>query len=72
MLVHIVRLIVQAPERQHPSVLKLSLNDQKLEEVTMEGLSVWFDDKDHLDNAKNLCTFLLEPFTRNSTLLFIY
>jgi hypothetical protein len=52
LLIHILRMIVEPYPRQHPSVQKLKLNIKKLEEITMEAMSNWFNDKDHPENAK--------------------
>lgn len=52
LLVWILRLIVEPPEKQCLTVSKLGLNVKKLEEVTMEAMSNWFNDKEHLENAQ--------------------
>jgi len=45
--------MVVAPAReQWESVSKFGLNVKKLEEVTMEATSNWFNDKEHPNNAK--------------------
>ena len=54
-------MVIEPPKTQHSSVLKLGLNVQKLEEVTMEAMSNWFNDKDHPDNATKR-PFLKEIF----------
>jgi hypothetical protein len=61
LLVHILRMIVEPPEKQCPTVLKLGLNVRKLEEVTMEAMSNWFNDKEHPENAQKR-PFLKEIF----------
>lgn len=61
LLVHILRMIVEPPEKQHESVLKLGLNVKKLELVTNEMMSIWFNDKEHRDN-KDKRPFLKEIF----------
>lgn len=43
---------MEPANKQCPAVHKLGLNVRKLEEVTMEALSNWFNDKDHPDNAQ--------------------
>jgi len=52
LLVHIIRMIVQPRDNQCPTVQKLGLNVRKLEEVTMEAMSNWFNDKEHPENAQ--------------------
>jgi hypothetical protein len=54
-------MIVEPREKQCPTVQKLGLNVKKLEEVTMEAMSNWFNDKDHPENA-NKRPFLKEIF----------
>jgi hypothetical protein len=54
-------MVIQKPDDQHPTVRKLGLNVSKLEEVTMEAMSVWFNDKEHVDNASKR-PFLKEIF----------
>jgi hypothetical protein len=51
LLCHILRMIVEPRHNQHPTVQKLELTVKKLEEVTMEAMSNWFNDKDHPENA---------------------
>lgn len=46
---------------QDPTVQKLGLNVQKLEEVTMEQMNIWFNDKEHPENAQKR-PFLKEIF----------
>ena len=60
-MVHILRMIVKPIREQHPAIQKLELNVQKLEEVTMEAMSNWFNDKDHIENAQKR-PFLKEIF----------
>ena len=52
LLVHILRMIVEPPKNQCATVLKLELNVKKLEEVTMEAMSNWFNDKEHPENLQ--------------------
>jgi hypothetical protein len=54
-------MIVEPPEKQCPTVQKLGLNVRKLEEVTMEAMSNWFNDKEHPENAQKR-PFLKEIF----------
>ena len=54
-------MIVEPYEKQHPTVQKLGLNVKKLEEVTMEAMSNWFNDKEHPENAAKK-PFLKEIF----------
>ncbi|KAF7852433.1 hypothetical protein EAF04_010973 [Stromatinia cepivora] len=61
LLVHILKMIVEPYHKQCPAVQKLNLNVKKLEEVTMEGMSNWFNDKDHPENAAKK-PFLKEIF----------
>ncbi|KAH6681593.1 hypothetical protein B0J14DRAFT_218265 [Halenospora varia] len=61
LLVHILKLIVEPVDRQHASVRKLGLNVKKLKAVTMEAMSIWFNDKDHPEN-RNKRRFLKEIF----------
>ncbi|KAI2464180.1 hypothetical protein F4781DRAFT_425754 [Annulohypoxylon bovei var. microspora] len=51
LLVHILRLIVEPPSNQHPSVQRLYLNVAKLEDITTEALSSFFADKDNPGNV---------------------
>lgn len=43
-------MIIEPYKKQCPIVQKLRLNVAKLEEVTMEAMSAWFNDDDHPDN----------------------
>lgn len=52
LLVHILRLIVQPSEEQRLIILELGLDVGKLEEVTMDQLSPWFNDPTCPTNAK--------------------
>lgn len=61
LLVHILRMVVEPIQAQHPSIQKLCLNVKKLEEVTNEAMSNWFADKDHPENAAKK-PFLKEIF----------
>jgi hypothetical protein len=54
-------MIVEPTENQCLTVQKLGLNIKKLEEVTMEAMSNWFNDKDHPENASKR-PFLKEIF----------
>jgi hypothetical protein len=54
-------MIVGPHDKQCPIVQKLNLNVKKLEEVTMEAMSNWFNDKDHPENAQKR-PFLKEIF----------
>jgi hypothetical protein len=44
-------MIIEPTPTQCDTVQKLELNVRKLEEVTMEAMSNWFNDKEHPDNA---------------------
>lgn len=61
LLVHILRMIIEPKEKQHPTVQKLGLDVQMLEEATMESMSNWFNDKEHPENAAKK-VFLKEIF----------
>ncbi|KAI0180136.1 hypothetical protein GGR52DRAFT_228936 [Hypoxylon sp. FL1284] len=50
LLIHILRMVVEPPHKQHHSIRKLYLNVSKLEEVTNEALSSFFTDKDNPGN----------------------
>jgi hypothetical protein len=55
LLVHILTLVVEPRQNQHPSVQKVDLNVKKLETVTMENLSGWFAEKpENMDKKKYL------------------
>jgi hypothetical protein len=54
-------MVVEPREKQCPTVQKLGLNVKKLEEVTMEAMSNWFNDKEHPENS-NKRPFLKEIF----------
>jgi hypothetical protein len=43
-------MIIEPYEKQCSTVQKLRLNVQKLEEVTMEVMSTWFNDPEHPEN----------------------
>jgi len=45
-------MIVEPPENQHPAILKMNLNVQKLEDATTEAMSAFFSDKENKANAK--------------------
>ncbi|OLN93991.1 hypothetical protein CCHL11_03433 [Colletotrichum chlorophyti] len=52
LLCHILRMIVEPIEKQHPAIRKMNLNVQKLEEATTEAMSAFFSDKENKSNAK--------------------
>ncbi|KAK7428906.1 hypothetical protein QQZ08_004520 [Neonectria magnoliae] len=52
LLNHILRMIVEPKNRQHPDIQKLNLSVRKLEEITTEALSAFFTDKENPSNAK--------------------
>ncbi|KAK5655064.1 hypothetical protein OQA88_5963 [Cercophora sp. LCS_1] len=45
LLIHILRLIIEPPEMQHPDIQKLNFNVKKLEELTMESLASLFNNR---------------------------
>jgi len=51
LLVHILKMVIEPRHKQQPAVQKLELNVRKLEEVTMEAMSNWFNDKEHPENG---------------------
>ncbi|KAK7751481.1 hypothetical protein SLS62_006566 [Diatrype stigma] len=51
LLVHILGLIVEPIERQHPAIQKVHLDVTKLSDLTMDALSSWFADKENPANA---------------------
>ncbi|KAM3074784.1 hypothetical protein ACMFMG_008200 [Clarireedia jacksonii] len=61
LLVHILKMIIEPYHNQVPAVQKLGLNVKKLEEVTMEAMSNWFNEKEHPENAAKR-PFLKEIF----------
>ncbi|KAI0010301.1 hypothetical protein F4779DRAFT_315729 [Xylariaceae sp. FL0662B] len=61
LLNHILRMIVEPNHKQHPSIQKLFLNVDKLEEITNEALSSFFTDKDNPSNMQKR-PFLKEIF----------
>ncbi|TVY82745.1 Uncharacterized protein LSUE1_G001420 [Lachnellula suecica] len=61
LLVHILRMIVEPRHKQCSTVQKLELDVRKLEEVTMEAMSNWFNDKEHSGNEEKR-PFLKEIF----------
>jgi hypothetical protein len=61
LLVHILMMIIEPANKQCPTVQKLGLNVRKLEEVTSEAMSNWFNDKDHPENAQKR-SYLKEIF----------
>jgi len=52
LLAHILRLIIEPNATQHPDIQKLNIDIAKLEELTMEGLSGFFNDNDKNNNGK--------------------
>ncbi|KAF4472314.1 hypothetical protein FALBO_786 [Fusarium albosuccineum] len=52
LLNHILRMIVEPNNKQHPDIQKLNLNVKKLEEITIEALSGFFADKENPANAR--------------------
>ncbi|KAG0652329.1 Uncharacterized protein D0Z07_1411 [Hyphodiscus hymeniophilus] len=61
LLVHILRMIIEPFNSQCEAVRKSGLNVQKLEDVTMEAMSAWFNDSDHPGNLAKK-PFLKEIF----------
>ncbi|CAJ2506230.1 Uu.00g003600.m01.CDS01 [Anthostomella pinea] len=61
LLNHILGLIIEPSDQQHPDIRNLRLNVSKLEEITMEALSTFFGDKDHPSNLAKR-PFLKEIF----------
>ena len=49
-MVHILKLVIEPYEKQCPTVQKLRLNVQKLEDATMEAMTSWFNDAEHPEN----------------------
>jgi hypothetical protein len=45
-------MIVEPRGKQFPAVQRLGLNIKRLEEVTLEAMSNWFNDKKHPENAR--------------------
>ncbi|QSZ30544.1 hypothetical protein DSL72_000098 [Monilinia vaccinii-corymbosi] len=58
LLVHMLKMIVEPYHKQCQAVQKLNLNVKKLEEVTMEAMSNWFNEKDRPQNSAK------KPFLR--------
>jgi hypothetical protein len=54
-------MIVEPREKQCLTLQKLQLDVKKLEEVTMEAMSNWFNDPEHPENATKR-PFLKEIF----------
>jgi hypothetical protein len=54
-------MVVEPHDKQHPTVKKLGLNVKRLEEVTMEAMANWFNDRERPDNASKK-PFLKEIF----------
>ncbi|KAH6694654.1 hypothetical protein VD0002_g7085 [Verticillium dahliae] len=52
LLCHILRMIVEPNEKQHPSIQKMNLTVEKLKEATEEALSMFFSAKENHKNAK--------------------
>lgn len=61
LLVQILRMIIEPPERQHPSVRRWNLDVKTLEAKTMEAMGNWFNDTAHPANASKK-VFLKEIF----------
>ncbi|KAK5652525.1 hypothetical protein OQA88_10431 [Cercophora sp. LCS_1] len=53
LLIHILRLVVEPNASQHPDIQKLGINVQKLEDVTMESLSSFFNDNNPTGKSNN-------------------
>ncbi|PNP75038.1 hypothetical protein FNYG_11620 [Fusarium nygamai] len=51
LLIHILEMVVEPKQAQHPDLQELNLNIRKLEEITMEALSEFFVD---MENPANL------------------
>ncbi|KAI1335137.1 hypothetical protein F5Y15DRAFT_257245 [Xylariaceae sp. FL0016] len=60
LLQHILRMVVEPNQNQHPSIKHLGLNLEKLEEVTYDALSSFFADREQ--NKKDKKGFLKEIF----------
>jgi hypothetical protein len=60
LLVHILRMIVEPHEKQHPAVQKLRLHIKNLEEVAIEAMSIWLSNQS-LDETRKI-PFLKEIF----------
>ena len=58
LLVHILKMVIEPPHKQCPTVQKMGLNVRKLEEATTEAMSIWFNDADHPENL------LKKPFLK--------
>lgn len=54
-------MVIEPYENQHPTVQKLDVNVKKLEDVTMEAMNNWFNDREHPANAAKK-PFLKEIF----------
>ncbi|KAL2262848.1 hypothetical protein VTK26DRAFT_9296 [Humicola hyalothermophila] len=52
LLVHILRMVVEPRERQHPDIQRLDVNVAKLEDVSMEALRQFFNDPAKPSNEK--------------------
>lgn len=61
-MIHILRLVVEPNATQHPDIQKLGINVQKLEEVTMESLSSFFNDTGGKNNNSKKKPYLKEIF----------
>lgn len=53
LLCHILRLVVEPNEKQHPAIQQLNLNVQKLHDSALEALTGFFTDKDGNKNKKS-------------------
>lgn len=61
MLCHLLRLIVEPNSQQHPSIRAQELTVAKLEELTMEAMGGFFNDRANPNQAKKK-PFLKEIF----------
>ena len=61
LLVHILKLVVQPMHSQHEAIASAKLNVDKLESITEEALSAFFNDNELPGNAKKR-PFLKELF----------
>lgn len=44
-------MIIEPPERQHPSIRRWNLDVKMLEAKTMEAMKIWLNDSEHPANA---------------------
>ncbi|KAI0448018.1 hypothetical protein F4803DRAFT_545541 [Xylaria telfairii] len=61
LLCHILRLLVEPVDKQHPAIRKVNLDLNTLEKVTFEAMSSWLNDKDSPANGEKK-SFLKELF----------